>query len=179
MTFEEVSPSSFLVPSFPILWFATHSAGSHFIFKWRCKDRQKGNAHGRKRNLSSGSVIKWKKKERKRKKSRKIGEWTLMNLCFWGLIEGKIVFPPWSSILLRKMSGKTRILYGKSGDFSGNKWNIFGYNKQDERLLVHRIVYSLIPIVLLGLIQFMFIQNRPQRTFERFIIVLKSATYRV
>ena len=69
------------------------------------------------------------------------------------------------------MSGKTRNLCGKSGEFCGNMWNIFGYNNQKERLLVHRIVYCLVPIVFLGLIQFMFIQNLPQRTFERFIIV--------
>lgn len=31
MTFEEVSPSSFLVPSFPILWFATRLMGSHLV----------------------------------------------------------------------------------------------------------------------------------------------------
>ena len=59
------------------------------------------------------------------------------------------------------MSGKTRNLCGKSGDFCGISWNIFGYNNQKERLLVYRIVYCLVPIIFLGLIQFMFIQNLP------------------
>ena len=72
MTFEEVSLSSFLVPSFPTLWFATHSAGSHIVFKWRCKDRQKGIAHGQKSLLSPGWGMKRNEKEWKRKESRKI-----------------------------------------------------------------------------------------------------------
>ena len=59
------------------------------------------------------------------------------------------------------MSGKTRNLCGKSGIFDGISWNIFGYNNQKERLLVHRIVYCLVPIIFLGFIQFMFIQNLP------------------
>ena len=69
------------------------------------------------------------------------------------------------------MSGKTGKLCGKSGDFGGNTWNIIGSNKQDERLLFHSIVYCLVPIVFLGLIQFMFVKYLPQRTFDRFIIV--------
>lgn len=84
-----------------------------------------------------------------------------MNLSFSGIIRRKNVFPPLYSILSRNMSGKTRNLCGKSGDFGGNKWNIFGYNMQDERLLVHGIVYSLVPIVFRSLVQFMFIQNLP------------------
>lgn len=92
MTFEEVSLSFFLVPSFPTLWFATHFAGSHFVFKWRCKDRQKGNAHGRKSLLSSDWGMKRNEKEWKRKESRKIGGWTLTNLCFSVFIEEKSFF---------------------------------------------------------------------------------------
>ena len=84
-----------------------------------------------------------------------------MNLCFSVFIEENIVFPLRFSILSRKMSGKTRNLCGKSGIFDGISWNIFGYNNQKERLLVHRIVYCLVPIIFLGLIQFMFIQNLP------------------
>ena len=84
-----------------------------------------------------------------------------MNLCFSVFIEENIVFPLRFSILSRKMSGKTRNLCGKSGFFDGISWNIFGYNNQKERLLVHRIVYCLVPIIFLGLIQFMFIQNLP------------------
>lgn len=67
MTFEEVSLPSFLVPSFPILWFATRLMGSHLVFKWRCKDRQKGNAWPKKSSfvrLRNEKEWKGMKKER-------------------------------------------------------------------------------------------------------------------
>ena len=120
MTFEEVSLSSFLVPSFPTLWFATHSAGSHIVFKWRCKDRQKGNAHGRKSLLSSDWGMKRNEKEWKRKESRKIRGVNSDEFVFFSFYRRKHRFSAQIFYLIEENERKNEEFVRKIGNFWRN-----------------------------------------------------------
>ena len=120
MTFEEVSLSSFLVPSFPTLWFATHSAGSHIVFKWRCKDRQKGIAHGQKSLLLPGWGMKRNEKEWKRKESRKIRGVNSDEFVFFSFYRRKHRFSAQIFYLIEENERKNGEIVRKIGNFWRN-----------------------------------------------------------